>query len=266
MIKSIEFTEEEINAGISNNTLKQAISIYNDDGCLLLKNVFSEGYINNLNTSFKKKYSRFFKNKVHENALEVGNQRFMVTIKMETPFNSHKLYANTLVFPIIKALLGEECILNGFGSVISLPGALDQDPHYDHPPLFKENIEVSAKIPSHAITMIVPFVELNQQTGTTVMMPKSHCYPQDITANYGLTYDFPLAPLGSVLLMDYRLKHYGMANRSEIVRPIMYNIYSRPWFRDYVNYEKQPPLEISKKDYLKIPDEYKHLFLFANQK
>ena len=266
MIKSIEFTKEEINTGISDNTLKQAISIYNDDGCLLLKNVFSEGYIGNLNASYNKKYSSYFKNKDHENALEVGDQRYMVTIKMETPFNSHKLYANSLVFPIIKALLGEECILNSFGSVISLPGAPDQNPHYDHPALFNENREASAKLPTHAITMIVPFVELNQQTGTTVMMPKSHRYPLDLNTDHGLTYDFPHAPLGSVLLMDYSLKHYGMANRSESVRPIMYNIYSRPWFRDYTNYQKQSSLEISKKDYLKIPDEYKHLFLFADQK
>jgi len=63
--------------------------------------------------------------------------------------------------------------------------------------------------------------------------------------------------------MDYKLRHYGVANRSDAVRPILYNIYSRPWFRDYKNYGKQTDLEISRKDYSRIPDEYKHLFLFA---
>ena len=266
MVRTITFSEDELTSGaISEDTLKEAVEIYTEDGCLLLNNVLSKDYVKTLHTSYIKKYSPYFKDKKFQNALRVGDQRFMVTIKMETPFNSQKVYANPLVYPIIENLLGDECIINGFGSVVSLPDAPDQNTHYDHPALFKEDKESSSKIPSSAITVITPLVELNEKTGTTVMMPKSHRYPQNVNADYGLTYDFPTAPLGSVILMDYRLRHYGMANRSGELRPILYNIYSRPWFRDYRNYKKQSALEVSKKDYKKIPDKLKHLFLFAEQ-
>lgn len=263
MIKSISFSEEEIKTGvISTKNLKEAIEIYTADGCLLLNNVLPADYVKSLNSSFNKKYGSYFKDKDHKDALQVGHQRFMVSVKMETPFNSQKIYANPLAYPIIEVLLDKQCIINGFGSVVSLPGAGDQPVHYDHPSLFPES-DVCEKNPSHAITVIFPLVELNEKTGTTAMMPGSHRYPPNKDADYGLTYDFPNAPLGSCLLMDYRLRHYGVANRSDNVRPILYNIYSRPWFRDYKNYSKQSALSISKKDYNKIPDEYKHLFLFA---
>ncbi len=55
----------------------------------------------------------------------------------------------------------------------------------------------------------------------------------------------PEVPVGSCFLMDYRLTHQGMANRSDVVRPIFSIIYQQPWFRDYVNYSKQKPLIVA---------------------
>lgn len=261
MITNIDFTEEEYNSGnIGEDTLRKAFDAYMEDGCIQLNNVFQEGYINNLNSSFIKKYSRFLKGNNYKDALQVGDKRVMVTVKMEPPFSSSKLYANPLVYPLIKALLGNECIINSFGGVVSLPGALDQDPHYDHPSLFRDD-DIDLQIPSYAITMIVPLVELNEKTGMTALMKGSHRKPININADYGLSYEYGNVPLGSCVLMDYKLRHYGVANRSGSVRPILYNIYSRPWFRDYKNFVNQPELLINQKEFMKIPDEFKHLFL-----
>jgi len=262
MVAEIYFTEEELNTGVAaEGKLESAFNAYTEDGCIQLNNVFSPRYIQSLHDSYIKKYNRYFKGKDFNDALTVGNKRIMVSVKMETPFNASKLYANPLVYPLMKALLGSEFIINGFGSVISLPGAMDQNPHYDHPPLFKMD-DVDTKTPSYCITMIVPLVELNEKTGTTALMTGSHRFPA-LNVDYGLPYEYCKVPIGSCLLMDYKLRHYGVANRSDAVRPILYNIYSRPWFRDYKNYGKQTDLEISRKDYSRIPDEYKHLFLFA---
>jgi ectoine hydroxylase-related dioxygenase (phytanoyl-CoA dioxygenase family) len=70
----------------------------------------------------------------------------------------------------------------------------------------------------------------------------------------------PYTELGTVLLMDYRLLHAGTENRSSRVRPILYNEYCRPWFRDSRNYFKQEPLRMSRAIYERVPDDLKSLF------
>lgn len=263
MIPSIEFTETEIESGeITLEHLQAAVSDYKDAGCLLLKNVYKPDYIKTLNTSFVKKYGQYLKDKNHKDALQVGDKRYMVSIKVETPFNNKKLYANPLVMPIIERVLGDSCIINSYGSVVSLPGAEDQNMHYDHPFLFGDD-ELDPLVPSYAITAIVPLVDITEQTGATVMMKKSHRLPSDLKPEYGAEPVYPYTSTGSVVLMDYKLRHAGQANRSDTARPIMYNIYSRPWFRDSANYGKQPDLQISKKELAKVPAQYQRLFQFA---
>lgn len=263
MIPTIEFTEAEVESGnLTSEHLQKAITEYKDAGCLLLKNVFNPSYVKTLNDSFVKKYSKYLEDKEHKDALQVGDKRFMVSLKVETPFNSPKIYANPLVMPIIEALLGDNCILNGYGSVVSLPGSEDQNTHYDHPFLFDDD-ELDPLLPSYAITAIVPLVDITEETGATVMVKKSHRLPSDLKPEHGAEPVYPFTSTGSVILMDFKLRHAGMANRSDKVRPIMYNIYSRPWFRDSSNYGKQPDVEISKKELVKVPDQYKRLFQFA---
>jgi len=41
-------------------------------------------------------------------------------------------------------------------------------------------------------------------------------------------YQDSVVPVGSCLLMDYRLLHCGLSNRSGKERPILYNVYCRP--------------------------------------
>ena len=274
MIPIIEFSEEEIKTGkINHDTLIKAGELYMEEGCLQLNNILPADYIKTLNASFTKRYSKFFKDKDHNDALTVGDKRYMVTVNIETPFNNANLYANPLVMPIMKGILGDNFILNSFGSVVSLPGAKDQMMHYDHPPLYMDD-DIDPYIPPYAVTMITPLVELNSTTGTTVMMKKSHRQPMDrriVSSSeaepspYGAEAAYPEAGPGTCLLMDYKLFHAGQANRSDVVRPILYNIYSRPWFRDYANYDKQSELEISKKEFSKVSDEFKHLFKAAKK-
>lgn len=263
MIPTIEFTEAEQETGeIAPENFQRAIAEYKDAGCLLLKNVYKPGFIKSLNDNFIRKYSRYLVDKQHDDALQVGDKRFMVSLKVETPFNNQKIYAHPLVMPLIEALLGEDCILNGYGSVASLPGAKDQNLHYDHPFLFGDD-EIDPILPSYAITAIIPLVDITEETGATVMGKYTHRLPSDLKPEHGAETVFPYTSVGSVILMDFKLRHGGMANRSNEVRPILYNIYSRPWFRDCVNYERQADVEISKKELKKVAAEYKRLFKFS---
>ena len=94
------------------------------------------------------------------------------TLVLRPPFNTPLLYANPLVFPIIQQILGRDCILGGFGAVFSLPGAPNQNVHRDFPGLFDRSVDIL--IPSFAINLIVPLVELNDLNGTTRVWTGSH--------------------------------------------------------------------------------------------
>lgn len=263
-IPTIEFTDSEVESGIiRDDHLQQAVKEYKDAGCLLLKNVYKPGFIKTLHDSFLKKYKQYLVDKEHGDALQVGDKRFMVSLKVETPFNNEKIYANPLVLPIIESLLGQDCILNGYGSVVSLPGAQDQNLHYDHPFLFDDD-EIDPVLPSYAITAIVPLIDITEETGATIMGKYTHRLPSDLKPEHGAEVIYPFTSAGAVILMDFKLRHGGMANRSEQPRPILYNIYSRPWFRDCVNYAKQASVEISKKEMAKVSDANRKLFVFAD--
>ncbi len=70
----------------------------------------------------------------------------------------------------------------------------------------------------------------------------------------------PVVPAGGCLLMDYRLLHGGTANCSDTVRPLLYVIYHRPWFRDYVNFQKQPAVRMSRAEARRVPEAHRALF------
>jgi len=165
----------------------------------------------------------------------------------------------------MKALLGPDVILGSLGSVVSLPGAEDQKVHqdlvhiFDVPEVPEADPVLLSRLPAYAITMIVPLVPLNPINGTTRMWPGSHRVPAQEARGRFPSVD-PLAATGECLLMDYRLLHGGTANVSEAVRPILYLVYYRPWFRDYSNFGKQDPIQISEDEYARIPVQYQHMF------
>ncbi len=237
-----------------------AAAAFRDNGVLLIENAFSTAFIDKLHAAYTDEYRAYFLDLDYPDALNVGDKRTMITVAFAPPFNDPDLYASPLVLPIIRRLLGERCILGSFGSVTSLPGSDLQHMHADHPRLFDDD-PVDAAMPPFAITMIVPLVDLNETNGTTRVYPGSHKAP--IPTAKSMAHCDPVASRGACLLMDYRLFHGGTPNRSAAVRPILYNVYYRPWFRDFVNFGKQPPLEIDAETYGEIPDSYRSLFQWA---
>jgi ectoine hydroxylase-related dioxygenase (phytanoyl-CoA dioxygenase family) len=103
--------------------------------------------------------------------------------------------------------------------------------------------------------MLVPLVEMNESSGTTRTFMGSHRADFDKSA-----YQDPLVPVGSCLLMDYRLLHGGLANRSSKERPILYNVYCRPWFRDDLNFRRQSAIKISDEEFGRVPEALQNLF------
>lgn len=261
----IQFDEGETQRGEWRaDKLTTACESLRTDGCLWLKEVFPPAYLNELQVSFANSHKHYFDagNEDYQRTLVVGDKRLMIPVEIKGAFNNPSLYAHPLVCSFMKQVLGDNFKLGGFGIVVSLPGALDQHIHSDHPPLFGTMLDDF--LPNFAVTMIVPLVDLNESIGTTRMWKGSH-FARYHVVNSGMDFDKrdyqdPYASVGDCLLMDYRLYHAGLANRSENIRPILYITYFRPWFRDYVNYRKHPPLVLAESEYEKVPPHFKPLF------
>jgi hypothetical protein len=244
--------------------VQEAAELFMEHGCVLLKRVLSPDYVGELHRAFVDTYHAYFEDREYPDALKVGDMRTQVTIKIEGPFNSPQLYANDFVLPVLKLVLGEQMIVGSFGAVVSLPGSPTQHSHRDHPNIYElgdgeaTDPWVDILLPPYALNAIVPLVPQNEITGTTHVWLGSHLVPKSKAKE--LPGADPVTDLGDCLLLDYRLMHAGNANSSEHPRPILYNQYCRPWFRDSRNYRKQRPVQISQEEFFRVPQEYRFLF------
>jgi hypothetical protein len=247
------------------NKLKKGADLFLQHGCLLIKNVFPQNIVDLWAADFSETYSHYFTDKNFDDALMVGRKRTMITMAIEGSFNSPDFYANHKLMPLLNYLLTPNLVLGSVGAVIALPGAELQHIHYDHYNIYDSSLGNQSAasslsvLPPFAITVVIPLVELNEVNGTTRVWPGTHLTPdEDPVTNSGVRAD-PMAKLGDCYLMDYRLKHRGLPNRSGGIRPIIYNVYYRPWFRDVVNYPNQDRLNISDEELGKIPKAYKDI-------
>ena len=259
-------TEERKQATLNSGSLHTAISLFEEHGTLWIKNVFEREFIAELAEAYQERYTSLGRSKLDRNHANVGHRRFMVTVKIEPPFNDGELFANPIVLQILGGLLGGALQISSFGSVVTFSNADEQPIHLDHPPLF-ESAELCASLPTYAVTVVIPLVDIDPQLGPTAMWEGSHRSPdarqklQQLMAEPDYDESIqPLARMGDAYMMDYRLIHGGLPNESEVERPILYLVYGRPWFRDGFNFSDQPPIEITSEQLAQMPPEHRHLF------
>jgi tetratricopeptide (TPR) repeat protein len=230
--------------------------LFNTYGMLQIDNAFPVELIQKLQTVFFERYSAYFQDSDHPDALHVGDKRYMLTVDIEDPFDDPRLLGSATVLPIIQRILGDEAVLGAFTAVISLPGSRDQQLHKDHPALFPDT-RWHFDIPPFSSQIIIPLIPLDEFSGTTRFYKGSHKVLTDVSEALG--HQDAMVPLGSCLLNDYRCAHRGLGNRSDLVRPILTLVFNRPWFHDYKNYGRQPPLRLPQASYDKLPPDLKPL-------
>ena len=226
------------------------------DGFVVLENVFEPSFVEQLHAAFDERHPIGGIDGRPRGMLMVGDRRYMVTVALQPPFSDVRLSCNPLLLGVVTELLGAYRILMAFGAVVSQPGAEDQHVHSDTGGLFGDDVG-EGQLPAYAITTIIPLVDMNDETGTTRVWPGSHRLRKDELD--GVASLDPLVPRGSVLLMDFRLHHGGRRNRSALPRPILTLSFARPWFRDAVNFDEQPPLLYGPLQRLRMPPELRSL-------
>ncbi len=249
--------------------LQAAIKLFLEHGCLLIENAFDPDYIRALRDAFTADYAAYLDDRVFEDANAVGDKRIMVTLGLEGMFAERDYYAPHKVFPILQFLLTAKLIVAGLGCVVAQPGSKEQPCHRDYmniydPGFFFPGVETFiANGPPYAISMGIPLVPITRQTGNTRFWPGTHlAMVNRDTPGLGPGADFE-ADLGSCYLWDYRVLHCGVANTSDQVRLLAYNVYARPWFRDAINYPKQRPIDLDEDRLFALSDEDERMFSWA---
>lgn len=196
--------------------------------------------------------------------VRVGNGRYMVTLHLNPPFDRPELFASPPLVAVARATLGADVIINSLAVVIAVPGAEAQRPHLDHGMLFPGDEAVSVAAPPYALTAIIPMMDLDETTGSTEVWPRGPriATPDLWTSRPPGSTVLPLA-CGDAALIDYRVCHGGTANPGLVPRPILYIVYSRPWFRDADNFSEIPPLRVNAQHLANVPAQYRSLFASA---
>lgn len=201
---------------------------------------------------------------LEKHGVRVGEGRYMVTLDLESPFNDPALFASPSLSSVMRATLGRDAIINSLAVVIALPGAAEQRVHIDHGMLFPGDEAASMSAPPYALTAIIPLLDLDASTGGTEVWPKG---PQMEVPDRWVNKPpgSSVSPLraGDALLIDYRVCHGGTPNVGLVPRPILYVVYSRPWFRDADNFSEMPPLRVTPEQLADLPAEYRSLFSAA---
>jgi ectoine hydroxylase-related dioxygenase (phytanoyl-CoA dioxygenase family) len=244
MVMRIIPSEAECNyRAFSNETLEKASRFIRTDGALVLEDIVDPALIFAARETFVQRYDHYLDGREHDDALEVGDRRLMITIDFEPPFDRLELFANSWLLPVLRVAFEVDFVLGGYGVVCSLPAAPTQHRHKDGGTLFPQS-GLDRMLPVAAITVAIPLLEMNEIHGTTALWLGTHRDETRASAEKG---DEPVVREGSCVLWDYRLLHCGTPNRGTVPRPLLYLMYCRPWFLDHVNYGRQPPLRASRR-------------------
>lgn len=221
----------------STGQLDAAAEHFIREGYLILDHVLTQQEVEALRGAFMSGYASFLQDTKSGPSLNVGGRRHMIALRFAGAFADPRVFANPAVIAIVHRLLEATAILEAYGCFVSMPGAEKQHEHHDGPHLFGQAL--SAILPPYALTFALPLVEMNDTHGSTMLLPGSHRWQQRPSDPAEA---LPVIPQGSCVLWDYRLRHYGTENRSEVPRPLLYCTYSRPWYRDPVNFQETPTM------------------------
>lgn len=228
---------------------------YSNEGWLQIDGLFDPAFVDELRQEFDRQYDALTAPKGnHRGYIRVGDERMMLSVGLRGAFLRSELYAHPLLLRILSQFLGDDHLIDSMTCVVALPGAGEQRLHRDHGELFEDGGELSAQLPPYAVTVVIPLVDLTPETGTTRVYPGTHRGGEPDNAH------LPYVSRGGCFLMDYRLKHQGTPNRSSDRRPVIYTVYSRPWFTDMKNFRRQPRINVDPADLHSIPKEHWALF------
>lgn len=250
--------QERADGQLSSDTLRGAIQQVRHNGYVLLEGVLPRDFIADLRAAFAPLLEAHvaevgpgFRDKLN------GVNHYNVYLPFATPFKDERVIANSLALPIIKALVGEECVCHYFASNTAFPGSTYQDVHADISPLFPETMPV---LPPYSVVLNIPLVEFREDNAPLEVWPGGthhHVATASQIPMLAATMHSKrvLMPAGSLLIRDSRMWHRGTPHRSNEPRPNLALVYSRSWLK-----LQRPQIEISRAAYDGLSEQAQKLF------
>ena len=241
------------------DSLRRAADLFRENGALMIRNCVPASQIAAIRAEFEAGWPAHEQAIAAGSALRVGDRRFMVTLGTEGALGRAEVLAPPVLMALLDQVLGKGFILGSLTTVVSLPGSDPQHWHCDNDSLFPEADNLLT--PAFSIAVILPLIALTPDIGATEVKPGSHIRA-DADAP-PLPSAVPTPNPGDCYLMDSRVMHRGLANRSDVKRPILSLVYQRPWYRDYQNFNQQKPLTISESTVRALPKNRQGLVRWA---
>lgn len=240
---------------------KKAKTLLDEHGAVLFRDMFPKALVDKARETFLTHFEDLKKSEMGQPNF-VGNKRYTFPVRIVEPFNNPSLFANETMLNLLQESMGQRPIINAYGAVVTYPGANSQHVHREHPLLFIKD-EHNCVLPTYAVTVLIPLVDLNASLGGTQLWPQTHKLGLDAGHEDPSTVLY--AQKGDALLFDYRTFHGGMPCSAEELRVVLFITYSLPWFRDTLAFESHDALALSQEELNCIPEQYRDLFRFARK-
>lgn len=241
----------------------KAFALFSVYGVLIVRGLYTKNRIGRVRNQFLGEYSQYLDFKDYEDALGVGEGRTMVSVRVEGEFASPGLFDPRPLRGLMTHGLSDEYVVGAMSVVVAVAGAEKQHGHPDHGRLFGDD-KLEQSLPPYAINVLTPLVNVTETNGATVVHPGSHKVNRD---DQHKTMGYPAhMQAGDSLLMDVRIWHSGLPNRSKGPRPLFSTTYYRPWFRDASNHVDQPELVLDQASLAKLPKRYAQRFAAVKYK
>lgn len=270
-IKTIRFGAK--NAG--SKTLSAVRSALARDGAVVFESLFAKPLLEKIGREVLRRHES---GELRARGLvrDIGG-RYTAVLPVAGPFLDPKFYAEPRLAAILAAALGPDYCLGSLEVVMALPGSTRQYHHADAPIRFDRQVggkrvgyagDLSG-LPPYALALATPLCDIDEVNGPTALWPGSH--KRALRARYPsereIRRDYPevrmTGKFGFSYLYDYRTFHRGMPNMSPEPRPLLMLVFTRPWFRDPNHNEIQPSVVVSRRNFARIAEKHRSLFLLA---
>jgi Phytanoyl-CoA dioxygenase (PhyH)/SEC-C motif len=260
---------EIANGALSSDSERDAHAAFREHGCILLRGAFPRSAVEAMFSEYTSRYGSLNSQGMQEESdkpppnrfLRVGDARYEITLRVSGAFAALDVIANRLSCRFLNTLLGDDMLLSGFTAVVSYPGATQQHIHRDYRHLFFEPA-VGPGLPVYAVNVAVPLIDVDLETGPTGIWLGSHRWAPNVVPQRQAMTVCPFQR-GDCILLDYRTFHTGLPNLSGRARPIVYMVYTRPWFFDEVNHVNRISLDMPLEQYDQLPQSVRPLLTRA---
>jgi len=231
---------ERLEGRFEESTLAKAMEEFSTVGYVVVENLISKESCERLSQAVVEDAERIRdagEKTMHEK--HTGQGHLQLGLPRNAPYVRADLLANPLIECIVASILGENAWLGFYNGNVNLPGSVNQPLHFDRP--YGWRTEGAARAagenwPPRTITLScsVALVDITVENGATEIYPGSHHETEvaswplgerlsnhpELIEKWGPPGRMAI-PAGGICFRDPRMWHRGVANTSDVIRPMI---------------------------------------------